>query len=239
VSHSARSGIAHDARALLLGRVAYGEADLVLTFFSDSLGRFSALARGARRSTKRFAGSLEPMHTLKVEVDERPSSELLGLRAATIVTPRLGLVSSLESLDAAGRALGWLKKAAPVRTPEPMAWAVINRFLDQLDHTPSRSAPRLVELGILLLAAFGWGLDLTRCVRCGKICPEGQAALVSPERGGLICRACGGGPLRLSAALREGLLRATRGEEDVLPEAEVETALEVVERALATHMGLE
>lgn len=239
MSHSARSAVTHEARALLLARVAYGEADLVLTFFSDSLGRFSALARGARRSTKRFSGSLEPMHTLKLEVDERPSAELLALRAAQLDAPRTRLTASLESLQAAGRALAWLKKAAPVRQPEPAAWSAINRFLDQLDLSPTRREARLVELGVRLLAAFGWGLDLTRCVRCGKPCPEGQAALVSPERGGLTCRACGGGPLRLSATLRSGLVRAALGEDDVVPEGEVETALEVVERALATHMGLE
>jgi DNA repair protein RecO (recombination protein O) len=212
---------------------------LVVTFFTDSLGRISALARGARRSSKRFAGSLEPMHTLRVEVDERPSGELFSLREATIHKPRLGLVASLESLEAAGRALSWLRKAAPVRTPEPLAWAAITRFLDDLEREPARHTERLVELGMRLLSAFGWELELTRCVRCGKPCPLGQAALVSPERGGLVCRACGGGPVRLSGPLREGLLRAAAGEEDALPKDEVAPALDLVERALATHVGIE
>jgi DNA repair protein RecO (recombination protein O) len=239
VTRGARGTNTHGAHALLLARVAYGEADLILTFFTDSLGRISALARGARRSTKRFAGSLEPMHTLHVEVDERPSGELFALREATIDRPRLGLVSSLESLEAAGRALSWLKKAAPVRTPEPLAWAVITRFLDDLEREPARQPERLVELGMRLLDSFGWGLDLTRCVRCGKPCPLGQAALVSPDRGGLVCRACGGGPVRISGPLRAGLLRAASGEDDALPKDEVATALDLVERALAAHVGIE
>ncbi len=239
MTRGARGGSSHGAHALLLARVAYGEADLVVTFFTDSLGRISALARGARRSSKRFAGSLEPMHTLRVEVDERPSGELFSLREATIDKPRLGLVASLESLEAAGRAMSWLKKAAPVRTPDPLVWAVVTRFLDDLEREPARQTERLVELGVRLLSAFGWGLDLTRCVRCGKPCPAGQAALVSPERGGLVCRACGGGPVRLSGPLRAGLLRSAAGEEDALPRDEVDAALDLVERALATHAGIE
>ncbi len=239
MTRSARGAKLHGARALLLSRVAYGEADLVVTLFTDSLGRISALARGARRSTKRFGGALEPMHTLAVEVDERASGELFTLREATLLTPRLGVVSSLDSLEAAGRALSWLRKAAPVRAPEPLAWSAITRFLDELEREPARHDELLAELGVRLLEAFGWALELTRCVRCGKACPAGQTALVSPERGGLVCRACGGGPVRVSGPLRAGLLLAANGEDAALPREEVAVALELVERALHCHVGLE
>ena len=59
--------------------VPYGEADAVLTLFTERLGRVAALARGARKSGKRLAGVLDPMHTLKVALDERPGAELLGV----------------------------------------------------------------------------------------------------------------------------------------------------------------
>ncbi|HEX5101745.1 MAG TPA: recombination protein O N-terminal domain-containing protein, partial [Polyangiaceae bacterium] len=65
--------------ALLLKRVEYGEADLVLTLFTERFGRISALARAARKSTRRFGGALEPMHTLEVALEERPKSELFML----------------------------------------------------------------------------------------------------------------------------------------------------------------
>lgn len=234
-----RSSIAHQSRALLLARVDYGDADLVVTLFTEELGRVSALARGARRSKRRFAGSLEPLHTLRVTLDERPHGELLLLREAVIDVPRTRLASDLDSMQAAGKALTWLRKAAPPRTLEPAAWDATVHFLDLLDRTPERRTERLLELGLRLLGAFGWGLDLGRCVRCGKPCPADRTALVSPERGGLVCRACGGGPLRLSGPLRRALDLAVLGQDDVVPSAELGLALEVVERALVAHMGFE
>ena len=113
---------AHTTRALLLRRVSYGESDLVVTLFTESLGRISALARGARRSQKRFGGALEPMHTLVVRVDERAGAELLALREASLDKPRHQLVRDLDRMQAAGRALGWIRRAAPTRTPEPEVW---------------------------------------------------------------------------------------------------------------------
>src|SRR5690606_37720230 len=153
--------------------------------------------------------------------------------------PRTRLASDLDSMQAAGKALTWLRKAAPPRTLEPAAWDATVHFLDLLDRTPERRTERLLELGLRLLGAFGWGLDLGRCVRCGKPCPADRTALVSPERGGLVCRACGGGPLRLSGPLRRALDLAVLGQDDVVPSAELGLALEVVERALVAHMGFE
>lgn len=238
MSHS-RSSRAHTSRALLLGRVAYGDADLVVTLLTESVGRVSALARGARRSTKRFGGSLEPMHTLRVAFDDRPHGELATLREAVLDEPRGRLTADLESLEAAGKALSWVRRAAPPRTPEPAAWNALVEFLDRLDRDPGKQQERLVEFGLHLLDAFGWGLELSQCVRCGKPCPPERTALVSPERGGLVCRSCGGGPLRLPSSVREALQCAAAGQGDSLLPEHLPLTLELVERALSAHMGFE
>ena len=95
-----------DCEALLLRRVELGEADLVLTLFTSALGRVSALARGARKSQKRFAGALEPFFTIQVRLEERSHSELFTLSEARISRARLGMLTDLNRMEVAGRALG-------------------------------------------------------------------------------------------------------------------------------------
>jgi DNA repair protein RecO (recombination protein O) len=221
--------------ALVLGRVAYGESDLVLTLFTERLGRVSAIARGARRSQKRFAGALEPMHTLAVRLDERPRAELLVLSESILKAPRGRLVSDLERMQAAGRALAWVRRAAPPRTPEPEVWRVLVDLLDRLDRSDRPSELDLAETGLSLLAAFGWGLEFERCVRCGRVCEPGRPALVDAARGGLVCRACGGARLRIEGAVRERLRRAQTSKTDVLIASDAEIALEILESALRAH----
>ena len=205
----------------------------MLSLFAESLGRIPALGRGARRSYKRFGGALEPFHTLLVDVDEPASGELFLLREATIATLRVTLTSDLARMDAAGRALSWVRVAAPPRTEERTVWTTLERLMDRLDASTTAS-PRLVlaEEGLRLLAAFGWGLELSRCVRCGKDCEPGRAAMIDPDRGGLVCRACGGARHRLA-----GAARARVAEGALLPE-DVEVTLDLVERALRAHVGV-
>jgi DNA repair protein RecO (recombination protein O) len=232
---------AHTTRALLLKRVEYGDADLVLTLFTEKLGRVSALARSARRSQRRFGGALEPLHTLELRLEDRPRNELSLLREARIVTARPALTESLERMKAAGRALGWIRSAAPAHTPEPELWAVIEGLLDELARRKDPVSPglALAASGLAMLGALGWGLDLERCVRCGKPCPKEGAALVDAVRGGLVCRSCGGARQRLDAAVRERLGRAAlSGDPRTLEPGDDEIALGLVEGVLSAHAGV-
>ncbi len=227
--------------ALLLRRVEYGEADLVPTLPTQKRGKVRALARGARKSNKRFSGALEPMHTLTPELDERPGAELLTLVSARIAVPRTKLLESLPALEAAGKALSWARRAAPPRTSESEPYAVLCTLLDRLasDNAAGASQRALAEAGLGLLTAFGWGIDFERCVRCGRQAQPTQSASVDATRGGLICRNCGGARLRVSAAGREHMASASRGQTFVLTESEAHDALAIVEAALGAHAGID
>jgi DNA repair protein RecO (recombination protein O) len=237
-----RGGAAHASlttRALLVRRIAYGESDLIVTLLTEQAGKLSALARGARRSQRRFGGALEPMHTLRVALDERTTSDLYILREASIDQARSGLTSSLEALEAAGRALKWLAQACVAKTPEPLAWSAISDFLDALDASVAGHRPRreLAEFGLRLLSALGWALDFEQCVRCGKRCEPGQAAFVDAARGGLVCRACGGARQRLDGALRARLAGLMLAGGSTLLDSDVDAVLALVESALRAHVG--
>jgi DNA repair protein RecO (recombination protein O) len=227
-----------DRQALLLKRTDYREADLVVTLFASGLGKVQALARSARNSRKRFGGSLEPIHTLDVELDEPKRGDLFDLKSATVSVPRLGLSQDLEKLQAAGKVLGWLRDALPERHWEPELWDVTMRLLDTLETQRALDTDAtLAAFGLHFLSLLGWGLDFESCVKCGKECPPGKPGTISASRGGLVCTTCGGGKTRLSASLRLRLAETSAGNLALLPD-DAGLALRLVEEALATHANL-
>ncbi len=228
--------------ALLVRSVPFGDADSMVTLFTEARGVLSAVARSARRSRRRFP-ALEPMHLLSVGLDERPGAEVAFLVESALARPRLALVASLDRMEAAGRALRWVRRAAPPHTPEPALWQEINALLDaldglgNLDTPPGGPAPDalVAGMGLRMLAAVGWGLDLGGCVRCGKACDAGASAYLDTGEGGLVCRACGGARLLVRGDVRERLLAASRAEEAALAPEDVRLALEIVDATLAAH----
>jgi DNA repair protein RecO (recombination protein O) len=244
----------------VLRRTPYRDADLVVTLFTENMGQISALARAARKSQRRFGGSLEPFHTLTAELEETRGAELMMLASAELETVRTNLYGHLGGMEAAGKLLTWVRHASPAYTPEPQLWALALRCLDELDlasvrlpaspSSPTRAdtspMPQsrrnptlvLVTYGLRLLSVCGWRLELEHCVQSGVRCPDGKSAMIDPERGGLVSRMEGGAPFLLSGALRQRLILAQSGRDDALEEEDAVLALELVERCLRAHAGL-
>lgn len=57
-------------RGVVIKRMNYGEADRILTVFTERLGKIKALARGVRKITSRMAGNLEPYNIVNLELRE-------------------------------------------------------------------------------------------------------------------------------------------------------------------------
>lgn len=221
---------------VLLRRTDYRDADLIVSLFTPDLGKISALARGARRSQRRFGGSLEPMHRLRLELSGPPQRYVL--EAATIDAFRDRLTRNLNHLNVAARALAWVRDGVPDAQPESDVWDCLEVLLDALDAPVERPNAVLAGTGLRLLDALGWGLEFDRCVTCGRECPAGKAAHLDAARGGLVCSSCGGARLTLSGEQRQSL---TLLRQDLNAPVDEETALlglRLVEQALSTHADI-
>lgn len=95
-----------------------------------------------------------------------------------------------------------IRERVPDHEPEPAVFDAAVRFLEALNEgVPAGEA--LLSLQIRVLTLLGFAPTLDQCVACGKVPAPGRAASFDVARGGIVCRACGGGRLILSAgALR-------------------------------------
>ena len=51
-----------------------GESDKIVTFYSKQAGKIAGIAKGAKRSKKRFSNKLEMFSLLEVQYDDRGRS---------------------------------------------------------------------------------------------------------------------------------------------------------------------
>lgn len=52
--------------AILIRRTDYGDHDLIITYFTRSMGRLAVMAKNAKKSVKRFAGALDPFTVMTI-----------------------------------------------------------------------------------------------------------------------------------------------------------------------------
>ena len=181
------------------------EADLLVTLFTDRHGRIGAVARGARRSQRRFAGALSLLVLAKLELGRKPRGELWSLEGAEIVREWTRLASDVIAVAHASYIAELVGALLPVESPDPHALEVIVAVWDSLaDAGPSPGALRAAELALLELAGHRPAIE--QCAACGQTALD-EGAVFDPTRGGAICRACAG--LSRHAGVRQ-LLPATR-----------------------------
>src|SRR4051794_247114 len=136
--------------AIVLRSVAYGEADRVVTLLGRTTGRVSALARGARRSQRRFGGGLGLAATGRAILRERAGAELLALESFEVLEARVGLGQDLARGAHAASALGRCDKLWAPRQPDPAIYDWPDELPPRLEERPPTALRlRVFELGLL------------------------------------------------------------------------------------------
>lgn len=234
--------------ALVLRAVDFGESDLVVHLLVPESGRLTAIAKGARRSTRRFPGLLDLFNHLRVEVERPRRGSLARLEHARLVEAFLGLRTDPRRFALGCYLLELLDRLAPeggARRDLERLFAFARDALAGLERVqPDRRAQALLELRAL--AALGLRPELRRCVRCGKE-PAGSApvAFHVPE-GGPVCASCER-PGDAGVAVHLGTLRALERGASLpldqinrlaLPASALEEALRLLDRFQRFHVGL-
>src|SRR3954466_9865297 len=81
--------------AIVLRAVNYGEADRIVTLFGRETGRLTALARGARKSQRRFSGGLGLCSVGMAALRERPGADLMTFERFDVTESHAALGSDV------------------------------------------------------------------------------------------------------------------------------------------------
>jgi DNA repair protein RecO (recombination protein O) len=199
-----------ETEALVLKRFDYSETSQIARLFTRSEGRLSVIAKGIKRPNADLRGPMDLFCLADVGFTGRPGDELLVLRKYHVVTGFPGLRQDLERMSAAFYLAELLCEGTRDRDPDEglfELWLASFRALETAAAGECDAIVIRAELGFL--EAGGFLPSLEACVRCGARVAPGEAALLSPLRGGVLCAACGaaGAPgLRLGAGQRRALL---------------------------------
>jgi DNA repair protein RecO (recombination protein O) len=191
--------------ALLLRATDYRDADRIVTLFTRDAGKLSALARGARGSRRRFAGSLEPYGVIRVELEEA-RGELLTLKRAELKLPFVQLLSDLDRMDAGASALALVREAHGPRVVDASLFVAAVQYLTVVDHEGDPQRSLLLGFALRVLSLMGIAPRLAACGRSGEPVPTDKSAYFDPALGAVVSRKFGGGPFLLSADARARLI---------------------------------
>ncbi len=172
-------------RAFVLAARRYGESAAIVELLTGEHGRHAGLVRGGQ--SPKLRAVLQPGNEVAAVWRGR-LSEHLGTVVCELVRPHAaGLLEDPDRLAGLTAAAALVAGALPEREPYPDVFASFEGLLQALDSGIDWPA-HYVEWEHALLAALGFGLDLSRCAVTGTTT---DLAYVSPRTGRAVSRAAG------------------------------------------------
>ena len=179
--------------ALVLRATDFGESDRIVHLLTPESGRIDAIAKGAKRSVRRFPGTLDLFNRLRVELGARRPTAMARLDHAVLVGsfPRLRTEPSRFALGC--YLLELLDRLAPeggARSDTQRLFAFAVEALGAVEAgVPDERLRTLLE--IRALDALGLRPELRCCVRCGDDLRSQEEVGFHVAEGGPVCGACG------------------------------------------------
>jgi DNA repair protein RecO (recombination protein O) len=167
----------------------YGESDLLVSFFTPDQGRLKGVAKGARKSVKRFSNCLDPFCVSRLEYEKRAGRDLCFLHSGKLVEIFPAVRSDFTSLALASYMLEFTEVFFPLGVVEERMFDLMTHMLTFMEKGEDLKKVRIMfEARALALA--GYGINLARCAVCGRsYAGEGRAIFLHSD-GAISCLRC-------------------------------------------------
>ena len=160
-------------------------------FLTESHGKLTGIAKGAKRSRKRFVNSLEPFSLVNLRFQDRAHSNLAFIVASDLAFGFKHLLTSLEKISFASYLVEITDGLIGEREENRLVFRHLKDGLTHLDER-STSLTFLTSFELKLLKLAGYQPLLDSCRRCGRErwdqCPTRWH--FSPRDGGILCESC-------------------------------------------------
>lgn len=193
--------------AIVVGMMDYRESDRIVHLYAKEHGRLSGVARGAKKSVKRFGGAFELF--ARISFSFLPAENLVAIGTAEPLTIYPGIRASLAKIAHASYACELVTALTPEKLPNSRVYRLLSAYLEHLDISPEDPSDRHF-LEINLLNILGYRPPLDSCQGCGAPINEDGGFWSSHRAQGIFCAGCSSGGARIEASSISLLLAAMK-----------------------------
>ncbi len=197
------------SKAVMLRSIDYGDYDLIVTFFTLTMGKISVIVKYAKKSRKRFAGLLEPFYFLNIVVsgsDKKKSMPVL--KEAELAAPFSDITGDIKKTSYAAY---WTEIINVWLEEKSRQTELFHLYFDTLNML-NYSALDAESLNLLFQIRFadiaGLKPNLEVCSDCGKKLDDIKDVrfFFDIKKGGIVCNNCSSG-LESSVSISKGTIK--------------------------------
>ena len=178
----------YKTKGIILKRTNLGEADRIVTIFTQKFGKIKVLAKGVRKTLSKMAGHLEPFCLTRLQIAEGRNLDIIT--SAEVEECFFGIRSNLEKTQTCFYIAEIVDKMVEEGQAHP---EIFDLLVSTFTHADDLNESLLISyFEINFLAEMGFRPELYECTHCQQKLTPGQNNF-DFSRGGLVCSECGSG----------------------------------------------
>jgi len=179
----------YEASAFVLSSIDYGESDRIVTLFTDHYGKIRGIAKGARRSRRRFANAIELFSHCRILFSRKNRDGLCLLENSDVIDHYAGIREHLGKTMAAAYMIELTDRFAVEGKRSRKVFRLLQDFFTFLEgQRYCEECLRFFELRLMQLS--GYDPVLRECVCCNTPLDDMEAPCFCAADGGVLCRKC-------------------------------------------------
>jgi DNA repair protein RecO (recombination protein O) len=171
--------------AFILCTEDYGESDKLVTFYGVAGGKLKGIAKGAKKSRKRFVHAFESCSLVELSWREGRTA-LVWIETCKLVEPHIELRTEVERWGYAALLLEIVMEMVPEGEPQPGLFELIREALAQLSNDKDSLNVTLLFM-FRFLDLMGYLPALDTCGICGSPFNASTSWLWRPGKEMLVC----------------------------------------------------
>ncbi len=178
-----------ESKAIVLDCRDHGESDIIVTFFCRHYGRITGIAKGAKRSKKRFVNKLEIFSSLSIVHTTPQNNRLAFIYEADLLDGFITLRENISCYTTASVICEFtLLATKEIEGDEELHPLLIWAYSSlNTNRTP---LPVLIVFLMRFYTIIGYSPQLSNCIKCGRKLPKYNQYSFDTNRGGIHCYQC-------------------------------------------------
>ena len=184
------------SNAILLRRIEYGDYDYIITFLSETSGKISVIAKNAKKSVRRFQGSLDLFSAMNIQVSfpKKKKDALPVLVNVDLVDPFEIIRTDVEKVGYASYWAEIINFYLEEQKPQSKLYELFLFSLDMLNSGLISKKVINLLFQIRFMSITGFNPDLKKCGICKTSIDEtgtsNKKVIFDIQNGSLICEKC-------------------------------------------------
>jgi DNA repair protein RecO (recombination protein O) len=179
----------HISPSIIMRVREFGESDVLVHFFTSDKGRLKGIAKGARKSRRRFVNCLDVLSLAHIEYGLKRKGELHFIHSGKLIDAYPDIRYDFSVLSKASYMIELTEILFPLEMPDPRMFEILKTALAGMSQK-EKIPVILIAFETMAMSLGGYGMNLEKCCICGRSYLSQGVAAFRADKGGIVCLGC-------------------------------------------------